>query len=79
MGNYTSKTRDEWIKESIGIIKHKFGKSKIKDDSDKEIEWNEVEYYLGILYDVKYNGLNLKKFNEITNPKINPGDLDAFI
>ncbi len=79
MGNYTSKTKDEWIKESIGIIKHKFGKSKIKDDSNNEIEWNEVEYYLGILYDVKYNDLNLKKFNETTNPKINPLDLDAFI
>ncbi len=38
MGNYTSKTREEWTRSSLESIKHKFGDSKIKDSNNKEIE-----------------------------------------
>ena len=79
MGNYTSKTREEWTKSSLESIKHKFGNSKIKDFHGKEIEWNEIESYLGILYDHKFKNLDVKYFISRYNPKINPKELEVYI
>ncbi len=79
MGNYTSKTREEWTRSSLESIKHKFGDSKIKDSNNKEIEWDEIESYLGILYDHKYKNLDIKYFISRFNPKIDPVELDVYI
>lgn len=66
MGNYTSKSREEWSKESLEEIKHKFGSSKISDSNGNEIEWDKIESYLGYIYDYKYKDLNKKTFEEIS-------------
>ncbi len=56
MGNYTSKTKSEWVKDQIDTLKLKFNNIEIKDDNNVPISWDVMAYYLGLLYDYKYHG-----------------------
>jgi hypothetical protein len=79
MGIYLSKTKEEWVSDSLSILIHKFGNSKFTDVNSNPIEWNEIKYYLGILYENKYNKLNINKFMEENDYKFDPTDLDYYI
>jgi hypothetical protein len=79
MGNYTSMTKEEWVKEKIAIIKHKFGDSKFKDEYSNPIEWDEIEEYLGALYKYQYGKLDIEKYRKLINPKVDPLELDIYI
>ena len=78
MGNYTSKSKEEWVNEKIAIIKHKFGDAKFKDENRHPIEWDEIEQYLGVLYEYQYQNLNIKEYRENNNPRVDPLELDAY-
>ncbi len=79
MGNYTSQTKNEWVSSSIKSIQHKFGDGKIKDSEGKFIEWNEISNYLEVLYDYKFNSLDIGCYIKNQNPKIDPTELDYYI
>ncbi len=70
MGNYTSKSKEVWVKENLDILKLKFNNKEIKDDKNVPISWDIMAYYLGLLYDYKYNGEKIDSNGLRMDPKI---------
>lgn len=80
MGNHIVKNRNDWVKNSLESIKHKFGKDKIIDENGNEMEWSKVKYLLGILYEYKYNGMNKEQVEKIQSlVYFDPNELDHYI
>ncbi len=75
MGNYTSKSKEVWVKENLSVLKHKFSNKEIKDNEDKPISWEVISYYLGLLYDYKYHGDKII----LEGLRMDPQELECYI
>ncbi len=75
MGNYTSKSKEVWVKENLDILKLKFNNKEIKDDKNVPISWDIMAYYLGLLYDYKYYGEKI----DLNGLRMDPKILECYI
>jgi hypothetical protein len=78
MGNYTTKSKEEWVQDNMDTIKLKFNNAEILDEKDISINWNIISNYLEILYDIKYNGYKITK-DELGQFRMNPEELECYI
>jgi hypothetical protein len=76
MGNYISQSKEEWVKESLFTIKLKFNNKEIVENN-KNIEWDYIEKLLNILYEHKYNNLDITEL--LPTLSYDPRELDYYI